>query len=448
MSDRILRCTPARGAWFERSVVPALVLSLAFALGGCQSAPRPAGGVAGAAPGSRGWKPAHPDTLGPIVAVVGNRRITAHDIDSIIATAPQNMRGQFSSPEAYRSLVDRVVTEEAVYQAARAAGADKDPGYAAEVGRSAREILLRRYYQGRLDELAPPPDSAIQAHYDEHKEEYVIAPRAQVRHIQFATRAKAESVRRLLQKGGLWDALCRAHSTDSATKADGGVLGFVTPEVEYVPGIGKSPAIVAAAFELKEGDVSAPLKSDKGWHLIRVESVAPKSYRSLADVRAQIEGQLSSDREAAFSKALLDSLKERANATVFSDSIDMALTPARTPQDFFKEAQAATSPQKRIELYRALVKRFPNDSVTVQAEFMIGFTYAEDIGDTETAREEFEKFLARHPNHELGTSARWMMENMDKPAPNLDEGAPAEAGDGAASDSTGAVPRQESPGSP
>ena len=297
------------------STVPALALALA--LGGCQSGPHPADGVSGAAPGTRGWKPAKPDTLGPVVAVVGNRRIRAHEVDSLIASAPQNMRDQFSTPEAYRKLVDRMVTEEAVFQAAKEAGADKDSGYQAEVARSAREILLRRYYQGRIDALPPPPDSEIQEHYDAHKEEYAIQPRARIRHIQLATRAKAESIRRLLAKGGLWDALCRANSTDAATKQDGGILGFVTPEVEYVPGLGKSPAIVAAAFELKEGETSEPLKSDKGWHLIRVESVEPKTYQPLATVRAQVEGQLSSDRESAYSRALLDSLKERANVTVF-----------------------------------------------------------------------------------------------------------------------------------
>lgn len=423
-------------------------LALASALGGCSSGPRPADGVSGAA-GTRGWKPSRPDTLGPVVAVVGNRRITAHDIDSIIASAPPNMRPQFTTPEGYRNVVDRAVTEEAVYQAAKAAGTDKDPAYQAELARSGREILLRRYYQGKLAEMPLPPDSEIQAHYDAHKEEYVIAARARVRHIQVGTRAKAESVRRQLQKGGLWDALCRTHSTDTATKQDGGILGFITPDVDYVPGIGKSPAIVAAAFELKEGDTSKPLKSEKGWHLIRVENVEPRSYQPLAAVRQQIEGQLATDRENAYSRALLDSLKERANATVFSDSIEAAVRPAKTPQDFFKDAQAATSPTQRIELYRALVKRFPNDSVTVQAEFMIGFTYAEDMGDTDRAREEFVKFIERHPNHELATSAKWMMENMDKPAPDLEEGDEKGAGKrGAVSDTTRVLPRQGSQGSP
>lgn len=444
MNRRSRRIVLARTSRHLLGVVSAL--ALASALGGCSSGSRPAGGVSGA--GSHGWKPSRPDTLGPVVAVVGNRRITAHDIDSIVATAPPNMRDQFSTPEAYRSLVERAVTEEAVYQAAKASGADKDPAYVSELGRSAREILLRRYYQGKLASMPPPSDSAIQAHYDAHKEEYVIAPRARVRHIQLATRAKAESVRRQLVKGGLWDAICRAQSTDAATKQDGGVLGFVTPEVEYVPGVGKSPAIVAAAFELKEGDISKPLKSDKGWHLIRVESVEPRSYQPLAAVRQQIEGQLATDLETAYSRALLDSLKEQANATVFADSIEAAVRPEKSPQDYFKEAQAATSATQRIELYRSLVKRFPNDSVTVQAEFMIGFTYAEDLGDTDRAREEFVKFIERHPNHELATSARWMMENMDKPAPDLDD-----AGDagprGAAPDTTGVTPRKQgSQGSP
>lgn len=448
MNAPVPRRAPFRSAGV--ALVAVAAIAVAFALGGCQSAPRPADGVAGAtSSGSRGWKPAHPDTLGPVVAVVGNRRITAHDIDSIIATAPANMRDQFTTTEQYRKLVDRAVTEEAVYQAAKAAGADKEPGYQAEAARSAREILLRRYYQGRMDAMPTVPDSTIQAHYEAHKEEYAIAPRARVRHMQFATRTKAESVRRLLEKGGLWDALCRTNSTDTATRNDGGILGFVTPEIEYVPGVGKAPSIIAAAFELKEGEISKPLKSDKGWHLIRVESVEPKGYQPLSAVRAQIEGQLSSEREAAYSRALLDSLKERANAAVFDDSIEVAVRPAKLPQDYFKEAQAATSPQKRIELYRALVERFPKDSVTVQAEFMIGFTYAEDLGDTETARTEFEKFLARHPNHELATSAKWMMENMDKPAPDLEDEGPGDTGHpGAASDSTRSAPPPGTQGSP
>ena len=422
---------------------------LALALGGCQSGPRPADGVAGATSGGRGWKPSHPDTLGPVVAVVGNRRITAHEVDSVIATAPANVRDQFNSAEAYRRLVDRLVTEEAVYQAARAAGADKSPGYQAEVARSARDLLIRGYYQDRMDALPPPAESAVQGYYDAHKEEYVVQPRARVRHIQLPTRAKAASVRRLLEKGGLWDSLCRTHSTDAATKNDGGILGFITPEVEYVPGIGKAPSIVTAAFELKEGETSQPLKSEKGWHLIRVESLEPKGYQPLAAVRGGIVDRLTAEASGVYSKAVLDSLKEQANATVFDDSIQVAVRPAKTPQDYFKEAQAAVLPQDRIELYRALVNRFPNDSVTVQAEFMIGFTYAEDVGDTDQAREEFEKFIARHPNHELATSAKWMMENMDKPAPDLEGGDSGNPGKrGAPTDSTRTAPPQRTQGSP
>jgi tetratricopeptide (TPR) repeat protein len=421
---------------------------LSTAIAGCQSGPLPADGVGGA-PSSRVWTPARPDTLGPILAVVGSRRITKHEIDSIIAGAPQNIQPQLRERDGYLRVVDRTVTEEVVFQAARAARADQDPAYKAEVARSARDILLRRFYQSRVDALPAPPDSAIQAYYDEHREEYAISARARVRHIQLATRAKAQSVRRMLVKGGLWDALCRAHSTDAQTKGDGGVLGFVTPDNEFVPGVGKSQAIVAAAFALKEGEISQALKSEKAWHLIRVENAEPRRYQTIAELKDRIRALVATQREEAFSRAFIDSLKETANATIFEDSIDVAIRPARTPQDIFKEAQAAATPQQRIELYRDLVKRFPDDPVSAQARFMIGFTYAEDLGDTEQATEELQKFIEKYPNHELATSAKWMMENMDKPAPDLrDDLLEGAGGNGAAPDTTRSGSPQGSDASP
>ena len=66
---------------------------------------------------------------------------------------------------------------------------------------------------------------------------------------------------------------------------------------------------------------------------------------------------------------------------------------------------------------------------------MIGFTYAEELNDYEKARSEFEKFIAKHPNSELANSARWMLQNMDKPAPDLNDSPEGSGGTGAPPDS-------------
>ncbi|HLQ65629.1 MAG TPA: peptidyl-prolyl cis-trans isomerase [Candidatus Limnocylindrales bacterium] len=415
----------------------ALALLAAAALAaGCGGGKKvePAPGVAGASQ-PHVWKPGVPDTLGPVVAIVGERRIRAHEIDSLIETAPPNLRAQLHEAEGYKNLVNRVVTEEVVYQAAKRSGLENDPAYQAAAAKAAREALMRIYYQRRSAAFPQPADSAVQAFYVSHQSSYQIPTRARLRHIQVSTRARADALRKRLAAGGLWDALARSDSEDKTTRDNGGVLGFVTPGSDYIPAIGNAPEIVKAAFELKEGETSRPLKSAKGWHLIRVDHVDPARVQPLSEVRQGIVGHLAQDSEEAHSQALLDSLRTAANATVFEDSIRAALVPNRTPQDFFKDAQAAALPEQRIDLYRQVVARYPDDPVSIQAQFMIGFTYAEDLAKYDEARAEFQKFIAKYPKSELANSARWMLENMDKPAPELKDAPEGTGGTGAAPDS-------------
>jgi parvulin-like peptidyl-prolyl isomerase len=421
----------------------ALALALLAAAGlaaGCGGGKKvaPASGVGGAtssSAGSRVWQPGTPDTLGPVVAIVGDRRIRAHEIDSLIETAPTNQRSQLREFSAYKSLVERVATEEAVYQAAKRSGIEHDPAYHAAVAKAAREALMRMYYQRRAAGFGMPADSAVQAFYDANQSSYQVPPRARVRHIEVSTRARAEALRKRIVAGGLWDALARANSDDKATRGNGGVLGFVTPGTEYVPGVGNAPEIVKAAFELKEGETSRPLKSEKGWHLIQVDHIEPGRVQPLSEVRSGIVGHLATESQESASQAFLDSLKTASGMTVLEDSIKAALNPAKSAQDYFKEAQAAATPEQRIQLYREVVKRYPDDPVSIQAQFMIGFTYAEDLGKYDEARAEFDKFIAKYPQSELANSARWMLQNMDKPAPELKDTPEGTGGSGAPPDS-------------
>jgi peptidyl-prolyl cis-trans isomerase C len=410
----------------------ALIAVLAAAGCGGGSKSRPAAGGSGAT-SSRVWSPGKADTLGTVVAIVGNRRIRAHEVDSLIRTAPPNVQSQLREPAGYKQIIDRMVTEEALYQAARRSGLGKDPAYRAAVAKAAREALMRMYYQNRLSHFPPPADSAIQAYYESHAEEFAVPARVRLRHIQVATRAKAEALRKRLVAGGLWDALAKTNSIDNATRDNGGLLGYVTPGNEYVPGVGKAPAIVTAAFALREGEISKPLQSEKGWHLIRVDNIEAARSQPLAEVRQGILGHLSTQSQEALSQSFLDSVRTASGAVVFEDSISAAMTPARSAQDYFKEAQAAASPEQRIRLYRDVATHYPDDPVSVQAQFMVGFTYAEDLGKYDEARAEFRKFIDKYPNHELANSAKWMLENMDKPAPELQD-----SPEGA--DSTGALP--------
>jgi len=432
-----------------RSLPPLLLALLSLSvlsLIGCSGGPKPAEGTGAASrPGAAGkakvWRPAARDTLGPVVAIVGGKKITRHDVDSLIATAPPSAQVQLRDPQAYHDLVKRMVVQEAMYNAAVRAGLERDSSYLAQVKLSARDVLMRRFYEVKIQALPAIDDSSVLAYYQAHPQEFAIHARAKVRHIVVPTRAKALEVRRVLEKGALWDQTCAKYSTDKTTKGDGGLIGWVAKDSDVVPGIGKAPTIVAAAYSLPIDQISQPLKSASGWHLIRVETREEETTQPLEATKSRILARLRSDQRESDGKMFTDSLLENSNSTIFDDSIKVALTPSKTAEDYFKEAQAAVTPLQRIELYKELVKHYPDEKVSIQAQFMIGFTYAEEMGEYDLARKEFEEFLRVHPDSELAGSAKWMIENMGMPGPELkDNDTGGEGGTSAGPDSGRAGP--------
>jgi peptidyl-prolyl cis-trans isomerase C len=425
------------------------ILAVFLVLGGCSHGPKPESGPGAKTQEAKVWHPAKPDTLGPVVGVVGGRKFTRHEVDSVLASLPSSMQDQFRQPENYKELVTQLMTQEVFYQAAKGYGIERDSSYQRDLDLQIRDLMVRHYFDRVLKALPDISEDEVRAYYNAHPDEFKIAARARVRHIALPSRSKAVQVRNALVKGALWDATCAKYSTDKATRQNGGLLGWVGKDADMVPGVGNAPGIVAAAYSLPIDKVSQPIKSEKSWHLIKVETREDASLQPFNDVKDRTKSRMLLSRRQDFGKTLSDSLLKYYNATVFEDSIKVALTPEKTAADLFKEAQAAATPMQRIDLYRTLIKRFPTDSVSIQAQFMIGFTYAEEMHQYDLARQEFQTFLKEHASSDLAGSAKWMLENMDKPPPTLEE---KDEGDSAKGDldddDQGTKPKPPSKGSP
>ena len=412
-------------------------LLLVAALFGCAKPPAPAGGP-GAASRPRVWSPGQPDTTGPVLALVGSDRITRHQVDSVLATAPPGVQQQYrSDPEQYRQLVQRLVDSEVLHQAALRDSIQKDPLYQSELAGRVYELGIRHYYRRQMLRAPEPTDSQITAMYESRAAEMEVPGRLRVKHILYATQKRANAGRARLVKGAVWDSVAARESKDALSARNGGLLGYITNDSDLVPGLGKAPAIAAAAFALKEGEISKPIRTEKGWHLVMADDRKEPYRRPLAEVRSQLAAEVKSQLSEQFTQALFDSLKRYTGVTVFDDSIRFAIQPARSPQEMFEAAQAAAAPAERIALYRLLVAKFPKERVAEQAAFMIGFTYAEELGDFGAARTALHDFIRDYPQSDLVKSAQWMLENMDKPAPDLEEGGedtPAGGGGGEGGD--------------
>jgi TolA-binding protein len=74
-----------------------------------------------------------------------------------------------------------------------------------------------------------------------------------------------------------------------------------------------------------------------------------------------------------------------------------------------------------VSLYREFVKAHPESPYAAQAKFMVGFTQADEQKAFDDARASLTEFLQQYPDHELAASAQWMIENMEKPNPDMNE---------------------------
>ena len=120
---------------------------------------------------------------------------------------------------------------------------------------------------------------------DELKEYYdSLQPEIQVRHILVEDEAKAKEVKQKLDEGGDFTKLSDEYSSDEAAKAQGGDLGWVTSDANM------DADFLAAAFALKKGQISEPVKSQFGYHIIEVTDV--KEKESFEDMKKDLEYEL------------------------------------------------------------------------------------------------------------------------------------------------------------
>lgn len=376
-----------------------------------------------AAPARKSARPARaakpvPESLQVLVRV-GGEAITRGDVQRRLEELPEQFRSNYTTPEGRRQLLDRLVEERVWMQAARKAGVENRDAVRRQLEQQRRDLIIRTYLNEVMAGNVAPSDSAARDYYDAHLAEYAVPATVSLRHVQLKSESDAKRVLQLL-KGPRADfaQLVERWSTDSLTRSSGGQLGTVTREGLFAS-IGRQPALAESAFALGEGRTGGPYRTDRGWHVVRVDAVREEGVRPFEQVRSMIVRQLTSTASQEYYQARLAETRGRVGVVVDSATVDGFVNQKKSARDLFKEAQEAGPAATRIELYRRLLVEHPDSDVSPQAQFMIGFIQSEELQDYDAAERSFRALLERYPSSELSASAKWMLEHMrseDAPA--------------------------------
>lgn len=235
-------------------------------------------------------------SLAQNVAVVNGKAVPKARVDAL---AEQMARaGRPVSPEQEGQLREEVIMREIFMQEAQKRGLDASPDFQAQM-EFARQSLLVRELLVDYQKAHPVTDAEIQAEYEKVKAANASdAKEYKAQHILVEKEADAKAIIASLKKGAKFEDIAKKQSKDPGSGANGGDLGWANP-AGYVKEF--SEALVA----LKKGQTTeAPVKTQFGYHVIRLNDERQQEFPPLEQVKQQIGQQLAQQKMAAFQQEL------------------------------------------------------------------------------------------------------------------------------------------------
>jgi peptidyl-prolyl cis-trans isomerase C len=232
----------------------------------------------------------------PVVITIGDERITKSEFERLIAALPEQARAQAQGP-GKKKIAEQVAELKSLAQEARKRGVDRKPETRELISFQTDNLLANALYRD-IANGAKPDEAADRAYYDQHKTEYeqVKASHILIRFKGSAVPlkpnqkdlteeealAKAQELRKKLIAGEDFAKLATAESDDATAAKQGGSLGSFSKGHMV-------PAFEQAAFSLPVGQVSEPVKTQFGYHLIKVDEHATQKFE---EVQSSIEQKL------------------------------------------------------------------------------------------------------------------------------------------------------------
>ena len=228
------------------------------------------------------------------VAIVNGKAVPKTRADALAAQVAKS--GRPITPELTAQIKDEVITREIFMQEAAKRGLDASEDFKAQMDLARQSILIRELFAD-YQQKNPVTDAEAKAEYDK----FVAAnggKEYRARHILVAKEDEAKAILASLKKGAKFEELAKKQSKDPGSGANGGDLDWANAG-SYVP------EFSAAMVKLKKGEVTqTPVKSQFGFHVIRLDDVRDAQLPKFDDVKPQIQQQLAQQKLQQFQDEL------------------------------------------------------------------------------------------------------------------------------------------------
>ncbi len=218
---------------------------------------------------------------GKVLAIVDGREIREADFMELVQSIGQNAM-QFQSPQGQKQLIDELVTQELLYSEAKELKLDEEEEYVQALEHMQATLLKQYAMRNLLSKITVTPEE-VKTYFMAHRDAFIKPESAKASHILVDSEEKAKEILAEIKDGlDFTEAAKKYSSCPSASQ--GGDLG------EFTRGR-MVPEFEAATFAMQVGEISEPVKTQFGYHIIKLDELLPEQPAKLEDIENQVTDQ-------------------------------------------------------------------------------------------------------------------------------------------------------------
>jgi peptidyl-prolyl cis-trans isomerase C len=280
---------------------------------------------------------------GKVIASIDGEKITLQQFNTELDKIPMNMKMLVASQSGKKDFLDRLIVKRLLLKEAKKDNIEKDKEFQDRLSDIREQLIIESLLKRKVTAESKFSDEDLQKYYDVHKEEFKKGQEIQTRQIVVKTEEEAKEIQARVAKGEDFSELAKKYSIDPAAKKTGGDIGF-HPKGTLIP------EFEEAAFKLtKVGQVTPPVKTQLGYHLIKLEGVKTASYAPFVEVKEFIRQKMAQEKQTEVLKKYIEELKKNAKIVVNDGVLKEDVKKGEMPQVKTDTSSAAPESQMPTE---------------------------------------------------------------------------------------------------
>ncbi len=235
-----------------------------------------------------------------VLANVNGKPITEEDVDRYIAALGRNAQA-YNNPQGRAAVLEQLIAQRLFLLDAQRNLLEREQAFKDQLA-AVKEQLLMEYAIAKCVENVRVTEEEVKAFYEAHKDELNGGETVNASHILVDSEEKANEILTAIQNGEIsFEDAAQAHSS-CPSSAEGGKLGDF--------GRGQMvPEFDTACFEMEVGELRGPVKTQFGYHIIRLNAKNAAEPLAYNDIRSQLYAQVNQEKQQAAYQSKINQLK-------------------------------------------------------------------------------------------------------------------------------------------